>query len=187
MGRWFKFNLVHKFRVNRAEFNTKLFRVNELYCQDFHPVENSFGAVWMRLRLYKYRRHSNSRTGNSRLCHFTVEVCINLFTRLCFGLKLFKCIVSNVSDETEHIRPVGAKKQNKNKANKQQTMFIKTRLRITAYAITDGGIRMDSESSAKLSTNCWSGRIFFFCYKQCTFVIVETWSVGVFAFLVLKL
>ena len=49
----------------------------------------------------------------------------------------------------------------KNKANKQQTMFIKTRLRITAYAITDGGIRMDSESSAKLSTNCWSGRIFF--------------------------
>ena len=45
----------------------------------------------------------------------------------------------------------------KNKANKQQTMFIK----ITAYAITDEGIRMDSESSAKLSTNCWSGRIFF--------------------------
>ena len=27
----------------------------------------------------------------------------------------------------------------------------------------------------------------FFCNKQCTFVIVETWSVGVFAFLVLKL
>ena len=49
----------------------------------------------------------------------------------------------------------------KNKANKQQTMFIKTRLRITAYAITDGGIRMDSESSAKLSTNCWCGRIFY--------------------------
>ena len=157
MGRWFKFNLVHKFRVNRAEFNTKLFRVNELYGQDFHPVENSFGAVWMRLRLYKYRRHSNSRTGNSRLCHFTVEVCINCFTHLRFGLKLFKYIMSTSMTKQSTLDP----RVRKNKANKQQTMFIKTRLRITAYAITDEGIRMDSESSAKLSTNCWSGRIFF--------------------------
>ena len=32
---------------------------------------------------------------------------------------------------------------------------IKTRLRITANIITDEGIQMGSESSAKLSTNCW--------------------------------
>ena len=32
--------------------------------------------------------------------------------------------------------------------------LIKTRLRITASVITDEGIQMSSESSAKLSTNC---------------------------------
>ena len=46
MSRWFKFSLVHKFRVNRAEFNTKLFRVNELYGQDFHP-----GGKFVRCRV----------------------------------------------------------------------------------------------------------------------------------------
>ena len=186
MGRWFKFNLVHQFRVNRAEFNTTLFRVNKLYGQNFHPVENSFGAVWMRLRLYKCRRHSNSRTGNSRLCHFTVDVCINCFTRLYFGLKLFKCTMSASMTKQSTLDPRVRKKQNKNKVNKQQTMFFKTRLRITAYAITDEGIRMNSETFAKLSTNCWCGRIFFFCNKQCTFVIIETWGVRVFSFLLLN-
>ena len=117
MGRWFKFNLVHQFRVNRAEFNTKLFRVNELYGQDFHPVENSFGAVWMSLRLYKCRRHSNSRTGSSRLCHFTVEVCINCFTGLCFGLKLFKYIMSTSMTKQSTLDP----RVRKNKTKTKQT------------------------------------------------------------------
>ena len=84
-----------------------------------------------------------------------------LLYALAFWIKTVQIYNVHVNDETEHIRPEGAKKQSKNKANKQQTMFFKTRLRITAYAITDEGIRMDSESSAKLSTNCWCGRICF--------------------------
>ena len=157
MGRWFKFNLVHQFRVNRAEFNTKLFRVNELYGQDFHPVENSFGAVWMRLWLYKHRRHSNSRTRNSRLCHFTVEVCINCFTRLCFGLKLFKCIMSNVNDETEHIRPEGGEKQSKQTTNNVHlNKAANNSIRHHWWGDQDGFRKF-----AELSTNCWYGRLFF--------------------------
>ena len=39
--------------------------------------------------------------------------------------------------------------------------LIKTRLQITANLISDEGIRMDSESPAKLSTNCWCWRVFF--------------------------
>ena len=34
--------------------------------------------------------------------------------------------------------------------------IFKTRLRITANVITDEGIRIGSERSAELSTNCWS-------------------------------
>ena len=56
-----------------------------------------------------------------------------------FWFKTVQLYNVHVNGETEHIRPEVAKKQNKNKANKQQTLFFKTRLRITAYAITDGG------------------------------------------------
>ena len=85
-----------------------------------------------------------------------------LLFALVFWFKTVQMYNVHANDETEHIRPEGAKKQNKNKVNKQRTMFIKTRLRITVYAMTVEGIRMDSESSAKLSTNCWCGGLFFF-------------------------
>ena len=40
------------------------------------------------------------------------------------------------------------------------------RLRITANIIIDEGIRMGSESSAKLSTNCWCWRTFFVVFSK---------------------
>ena len=50
-----------------------------------------------------------------------------------------------------------------------------------------GGVSGLKELLDEIYVNCWCGRIFFSVTNNGTFVIVETWSVGVFAFLVLKL
>ena len=60
---------------------------------------------------------------------------------------------------------------------------IKTKLRIAANVTTDDGIRMGSESFAKLSTNCWCWGIFFaiawvrMVLGRELFLIISKWSI----------